>query len=118
MTNTKTKIVSKQKLDMTKSKAFQEMIAILETIKEYKADIKHLNTQFNNMLIQMGINKADLEKTTTFSAPYSRKDLIAKITNVKTNDLEAIHHALIRGGYPNGLEHFKITSKRVEFDYA
>jgi len=118
MTQTKTKAVSQVKLDMTNSKAFQEMISILETIKEYKADVKMLSTQFNNMLIQIGINKADLEKTTTFSAPYSRKDLIAKITNVKTNDLESIHHALIRGGYPNGLEHFKITSKRVEFDYA
>ena len=118
MAQTKTKTVSQVKLDMTKSKAFQEMIAILETIKEYKQDIKMLNTQFNNMLIQIGINKADLEKTTTFSAPYSRKDLIAKLTNVKTNDLESIHHALIRGGYPNGLEHFKKHSTRVEFDYA
>jgi len=118
MTQTKTKAVNQVKLDMTKSKTFQEMIAILETIKEYKQDIKMLSTQFNNMLIQMGINKADLEKTTTFSAPYSRKDLIAKLTNVKNNDLESIHHALIRGGYPNGLEHFKVMSKRVEFDYA
>jgi len=118
MAQTKTKAVSQVKLDMTKSKAFQEMIAILETIKEYKQDIKMLNTQFNNMLIQVGINKADLEKTTTFSAPYSRKDLIAKLTNVKTNDLESIHHALIRGGYQNGLEHFKKHSTRVEFDYA
>ena len=118
MAQTKTKAVSQVKLDMTKSKAFQEMIAILETIKEYKQDIKMLNTQFNNMLIQVGINKADLEKTTTFSAPYSRKDLIAKITNVKLNDLEQIHHALIRGGYRNGLEDFKKSSKRVEFDYA
>ena len=118
MAQTKTKAVSQVKLDITKSKAFQEMIAILETIKEYKQDIKMLNTQFNNMLIQVGINKADLEKTTTFSAPYSRKDLIAKLTNVKTNDLESIHHALIRGGYQNGLEHFKKHSTRVEFDYA
>ena len=118
MAQTKTKAVSQVKLDMTKSKMFQEMISILETIKEYKQDIKMLSTQFNNMLIQTGINKDDLEKTTTFSAPYSRKDLIAKITNVKLNDLEQIHHALIRGGYRNGLEDFKKSSKRVEFDYA
>ena len=118
MSKTKTKTVSKQKLDMTKSKAFQEMIAILETIKEYKADIKHLNTQFNNMLIQMGINKSELENTTVFSAPYSRKDLIAKLTIVNLNDLEDIHHALIRGGYKNGLDDFKKQAKRVEFDYA
>jgi len=59
MTQTKTKAVSQVKLDMTNSKAFQEMISILETIQEYKADIKMLNTQFNNMLIQIGINKAE-----------------------------------------------------------
>lgn len=118
MTQTKTKAVSQVKLDMTKSKMFQEMISILETIKEYKADIKMLSTQFNNMLIQTGINKADIEKTTTFSAPYSRRDLIAKLTTVKLNDLESIHHALIRGGYQNGLDDFKKQSKRVEFDYA
>lgn len=118
MKQTKTKEVSQVKLDMTKSKAFQEMISILETIKEYKQDIKMLSTQFNNMLIQVGISKDALEKTTTFSAPYSRRDLIAKLTNVKTNDLEQIHHALIRGGYANGLDDFKKQSKRVEFDYA
>jgi lipopolysaccharide biosynthesis protein len=118
MTNTKTKIVSKQKLDMTKSKAFQEMISILETIKEYKDDIKHLNTQFNNMLIQMGINKKELENTTVFSAPYSRRDLIAKLSLVNTNDLPRIHEALIKAGFVNGLDEFKKTSNRVEFDYA
>jgi len=118
MTQTKTKAVSQVKLDMTNSKAFQEMISILETIQEYKADIKMLNTQFNNMLIQIGINKAEIEQTTTFSAPYSRKDLIAKLTNVKTNDLPKIHEALIKAGFVNGLDEFKKSSKRVEFDYA
>jgi len=118
MTQTKTKAVSQVKLDMTNSKAFQEMIAILETIQEYKADIKMLNTQFNNMLIQIGINKAEIEQTTTFSAPYSRKDLIAKLTNVKTNDLPKIHEALIKAGFKNGLDEFKKHSTRVEFDYA
>jgi len=118
MTQTKTKAVSQVKLDMTNSKAFQEMISILETIQEYKADIKMLSTQFNNMLIQIGINKAELEQTTTFSAPYSRKDLIAKLTNVKTNDLPKIHEALIKAGFVNGLDEFKKSSKRVEFDYA
>jgi len=118
MTQTKTKAVSQVKLDMTNSKAFQEMISILETIQEYKADIKMLSTQFNNMLIQIGINKAEIEQTTTFSAPYSRKDLIAKLTNVKTNDLPKIHEALIKVGFVNGLDEFKKSSKRVEFDYA
>jgi predicted phage-related endonuclease len=118
MTQTKTKAVSQVKLDMTNSKAFQEMISILETIQEYKADIKTLSTQFNNMLIQIGINKAEIEQTTTFSAPYSRKDLIAKLTNVKTNDLPKIHEALIKVGFVNGLDEFKKSSKRVEFDYA
>ena len=118
MTQAKTKTVSQVKLDMTNSKAFQEMISILETIQEYKADIKMLSTQFNNMLIQIGINKAEIEQTTTFSAPYSRKDLIAKLTNVKTNDLPKIHEALIKAGFVNGLDEFKKSSKRVEFDYA
>jgi len=118
MAQTKTKAVSQVKLDMTNSKAFQEMISILETIQEYKQDIKMLSTQFNNMLIQIGINKAEIEQTTTFSAPYSRKDLIAKLTNVKTNDLPKIHEALIKAGFVNGLDEFKKSSKRVEFDYA